>query len=145
MGRRILVVDDDPRIVRLVGINLEMEGYEVASASNGREALEQVAAFAPDLVVCDVMMPVMNGLEVVARMRRDPQTARLPVIMLSAKAQEIDIRQGKGVGATAYITKPFDPVELIDAVARLLEDSIPTAAPQEQRRTRARPSRSKKT
>lgn len=127
MGSRILVVDDDQTIVRLLILNLELEGHEVAVASNGREALEQVEAFRPDLVLCDVMMPVMNGIEVVSRIRRNAATKDLPVIMLSAKAQEMDIRSGKVAGANDYVTKPFDPMELVALVDRVLRDAKPPA------------------
>lgn len=118
----ILVVDDDPTIVKLVQLNLEIEDFEVVTASNGREALEAVAEHKPDLVLCDVMMPVMNGLEVVQRMKRDPSTAGIPIVLLSAKAQELDVQHGRGAGADEYVTKPFDPDHLLDTVRRLLEE-----------------------
>lgn len=123
MPLRILVVDDDPMIVRLLRLNFEMDGYDVVEASNGKEALGAVAEHKPDLVVCDVMMPVMDGLEVVERLRKDTKTASLPIVMLSAKAQEIDIQHGKGAGATEYVTKPFDPDDLLELVARLMAES----------------------
>jgi CheY-like chemotaxis protein len=123
MAARILVVDDDPSIVKLLTLNLEIEGYEVVSAANGREALEAVAEHDPDLVVCDVMMPVMNGLEVVSRLKRDDETKDLPVVMLSAKAQELDVAHGKATGADEYVTKPFDPEDLLAVVAKLLKSS----------------------
>jgi CheY-like chemotaxis protein len=123
MAARILVVDDDPSIVKLLTLNLEIEGYEVVSAANGREALEAVAEHDPDLVVCDVMMPVMNGLEVVSRLKRDDETKDLPVVMLSAKAQELDVAHGKATGADEYVTKPFDPEDLLTVVAKLLKSS----------------------
>lgn len=123
MSMRILVVDDDPMIVRLLRLNFEMDGYEVVEASNGREALDAVAEHNPDLVVCDVMMPVMDGLEVVEKLRKDGKTSNLPIVMLSAKAQEIDIQHGKGAGATEYVTKPFDPDDLLALVARLISET----------------------
>jgi two-component system alkaline phosphatase synthesis response regulator PhoP/two-component system response regulator VicR len=141
MSARILVVDDDPTIVRLLRVNLEMEGYEVVSASNGREALEAVARHAPDLVLCDVMMPVMDGLEVVSRLKRDESTANLPVVLLSAKAQDADIRHGKGAGADEYMTKPFDPLELLSAVERILAGQ--PAKPKAKRRSRAKTKRTR--
>src|SRR5688500_14318353 len=103
---RILVVDDDPTIVRLLEVNLKLEGYEVTSASNGREALESIASQRPDMVICDVMMPVMDGVEVVRKLKMDDALKDLPIVLLSAKAQEIDIRAGKGAGADDYMTKP---------------------------------------
>jgi CheY-like chemotaxis protein len=117
---RVLVVDDDPQVVRLLRVNFELEGYDVVSASDGNEALETIAAQAPDLVVCDVMMPGMDGFEVVRRLRSDASTSRLPIVMLSAKAMGSDARKGLDAGADEYVTKPFDPAELIDVVDRLL-------------------------
>jgi DNA-binding response OmpR family regulator len=115
---RVLVVDDDPQVVRLLRVNLELEGYDVVSASDGNEALEAVAAEDPDLVVCDVMMPGMDGIEVVRRLRADNQ--KVPVVMLSAKAMRSDMKVGLDAGADEYVTKPFDPAELIEVVDRLL-------------------------
>ena len=115
---RVLVVDDDPQVVRLLRVNLELEGYEVVSANDGNEALEAVASEDPDLVICDVMMPGMDGIEVVRRLRADKQT--VPVVMLSAKAMRSDMRVGLDAGANEYVTKPFDPAELIEVVDRLL-------------------------
>lgn len=116
----MLVVDDDPQVLGLLRLNFEMEGYEVSCASDGTEALEAVARDDPDLVVCDIMMPGIDGLEVVRRLRADPATADLPVVVLSAKAMRSDLRAGMDAGADEYVTKPFDPVELIDVVSRLL-------------------------
>jgi DNA-binding response OmpR family regulator len=99
-------------------VNLELEGYDVVSASDGMQALEAVAKEKPDLIVCDVMMPGMDGVEVVRRLRADNVT--LPVVMLSAKAMRSDMRAGLEAGANEYVTKPFDPTELIDVVDRLL-------------------------
>ncbi|HET9732390.1 MAG TPA: response regulator [Acidimicrobiales bacterium] len=121
MGTRtVLVVDDDPVIRKLLQVNFEMEGYSVALAGDGVEALELVAATPPDLVVCDVMMPRMDGITTVTRLKQDPATASIPVILLSAKAQDGDVRAGLAAGAEDYATKPFDPLELLDRVARLL-------------------------
>jgi two-component system response regulator MprA len=115
---RVLVVDDDPQVVRLLRVNLELEGYDVVSASDGQQALDAVDADSPDLVVCDVMMPGMDGVEVVRRLRADNKT--VPVVMLSAKAMRSDMRAGLDAGANEYVTKPFDPAELIEVVDRLL-------------------------
>jgi DNA-binding response OmpR family regulator len=121
MAQRILIVDDDPNILKLLRLNLEMEGFDVVEAADGKEALDAVAEHSPDLLLCDVMMPNLNGLEVVARLRKDPANAELPIVMLSAKAQEMDVQHGKRVGADEYVTKPFDPDDLIAVVQRLLE------------------------
>ncbi len=123
MGKRVLVVDDDRVIQQLLEVNLELEGYEVvATAADGKEALEKIAELKPDLVILDIMMPKMDGLEVCRRLRADPDLSEIPVILLSARAQDMDIREGLEIGASAYLTKPFDPVELLDVVGRLAKD-----------------------
>ena len=116
---RVLAVDDDPVIQRLLQVNLEMEGYEVETASDGVEALEKVRSFAPDLVLLDVMMPRKDGWQVCAEMRDDPALGAIPVIFLSARAQDADMQKGTDLGASYYVTKPFDPIELLDLVAEL--------------------------
>lgn len=123
---KILAVDDEKHIVRLVQITLEKEGYELITASNGREALEKVASEQPDLVVMDVMMPEMDGLEALAKLKDDPETSHIPVIMLTAKAQDSDVFRGWQSGADLYLTKPFNPSELVTFVRRIFatdEDS----------------------
>ena len=120
MARKILAVDDERHIARLVQINLQKEGYEVITASNGREALEKLAADKPDLVVMDVMMPELDGFEALQHMKADSATADIPVIMLTAKAQDADVFQGWQSGADLYLTKPFNPSELITFVKRIL-------------------------
>ncbi len=117
---RVLVVDDDPQVLKLLRLNFEMEGYDVVSATDGNEALEAVDRENVDVVVCDVMMPGVDGLEVVRRLKGDSATARLPVVLLSAKALRGDSQAGLAAGADEYVTKPFDPAELIEVVARLI-------------------------
>ena len=119
-GSTLLVVDDDPVIQKLLQVNFEMEGYEVVLAADGLEALEKAQELVPDLIVLDVMMPRMDGLEAAARLKRDPATSAIPIIMLSAKAQDVDVKAGRATGADEYITKPFDPLELLERVAELL-------------------------
>ena len=121
MAKRILAVDDERHILRLVQINLEKAGYEVVTASNGREALDAVALHKPALIVMDVMMPEMDGLEALQNLKNDPDTADIPVVMLTAKAQDADVFQGWQSGADLYLTKPFNPVELLTFVKRILE------------------------
>ena len=116
----VLVVDDDPVIQTLLHVNFEMEGYKVVEAMDGVEGLERARADRPDVVVLDIMMPKMNGLEVASALKADPVTAGIPVILLSAKAQESDIKAGQSTGAEDYMTKPFDPLDLLDRVAALL-------------------------
>ena len=120
-GKRVLVVDDDRVIQQLLEVNLELEGYQVAgTASDGREAIELAGRLKPDLILLDIMMPKMDGLEVCRHLKSDPALAKIPVVLLSARAQDMDIREGLEIGADAYLTKPFDPVELLDVVGRLL-------------------------
>ena len=120
MVRKILAVDDEKHIVRLVQINLEKEGYEVVTATNGREALEKVASEKPELIIMDVMMPELDGFGALKILKEDPATASIPVIMLTAKAQDADVFQGWKSGADLYLTKPFNPQELLTFVKRIL-------------------------
>ncbi|CAA9236596.1 MAG: hypothetical protein AVDCRST_MAG76-1548 [uncultured Acidimicrobiales bacterium] len=116
---KVLVVDDDPVIVRLLRVNFEMEGYDVATAADGEEGLSAVRTNRPDIVVSDVMMPKLDGLGFAVALKSDPALARIPIILLSAKAQNADIDAGLDI-ADDYVTKPFDPLELLDRVAALL-------------------------
>ena len=115
----VLVIDDDPVIVKLLRVNFELEGFNVISAGDGREGLEKARNERPDVVISDIMMPTMNGLELVSTLKSDPNTADLPVLLLSAKAQLADVQRGFELGADDYVTKPFDPIELIDKVTAL--------------------------
>ena len=117
---RILAVDDEPNIVRLIQVNLERHGYQVETANNGAQALAKIKANRPDLLVSDVMMPEMDGMELLANVRRDPSLMDLPVIMLTAKAQDKDVLEGYTRGADMYLTKPFNPQELLSFVKRIL-------------------------
>lgn len=115
-GRKVLVIDDEPGIIEIVEANLEGDGFEVISASNGKEGLEKIKNEAPELVVLDVMMPEMDGWEVLRSIEQDPATAGLPVIMLTAKAADEDYIYGLEEGAVEYITKPFLPQELVNRI-----------------------------
>ncbi|MGH2759146.1 MAG: response regulator transcription factor [Actinomycetota bacterium] len=117
---RVLVVDDDPQVLKLLRVNFELEGYDVLTATNGEEALDLVGRDSPDAIVCDVMMPGIDGLEVVRRLRAQPDTAGVPLVVVSAKAQRADVKAGLELGADAYVTKPFDPSELLTVVSDLL-------------------------
>jgi two-component system alkaline phosphatase synthesis response regulator PhoP/two-component system response regulator VicR len=121
MPKKILAVDDERHIVRLVEVNLQRAGYEVVTAFDGREALEKVKAETPDLVVLDVMMPYMDGFEVLKNLKADPVTAEIPVIMLTAKAQDADVFRGWQSGVDCYLTKPFNPMELLTFVKRIFD------------------------
>lgn len=118
--RLILVADDDEDILALVTAVLERSGHEVVAVADGAEALATVRTRKPDLAVLDITMPQVDGLEVLRRLRADAETAALPVVLLSAQAQEADIERGFVTGASAYIKKPFSPRELVTRVAQLL-------------------------
>ena len=120
MRRRILVVDDEPDLVELVSFNLRAEGYEVITAANGMEALNQARAALPDLIVLDLMMPELDGLSVCEILRRLPSTAPIPVIMLTAWKSELTRIIGLDTGAEDYITKPFSPRDLVTRVKNAL-------------------------
>ena len=119
-GERVLVVDDDPFIARLLEIELRAVGYEVRLAGDGREALDTVAAWLPDLVLADVMMPNMDGFELTRRLRGDSRTATVSVIMLTARGLSADKLEGFSVGADDYIVKPFDTPELMARIRGVL-------------------------
>jgi diguanylate cyclase (GGDEF)-like protein len=123
MTERILVVDDDPDILQFVRLNLELDGFDVDLAGGGREALEMAAAAPPDLMLLDVMMPEIDGLTVLRRLRSDPGTANIPVIVLTARSLAEDRVKGLDLGADDYITKPFDLEELIARVRTVLRRS----------------------
>jgi DNA-binding response OmpR family regulator len=117
----ILVVEDDPVILRLLEVNFEMEGFGVLTAEDGEAGVEVARAETPDLVVSDIMMPKMSGLELVEALRADPATKDIPIVLLSAKAQAADLAAGTEAGADDYVTKPFEPLELVERVNALLE------------------------
>ncbi|HVE64160.1 MAG TPA: response regulator [Mycobacteriales bacterium] len=119
MPTRVLVVEDDAVIRQLVSVNLELEGFEVFTAEDGQDALDKVVEVDPVVITLDIMMPRLDGWETAARLREDPRTSHIKVVLLSARAQEADLRRGKGLGVDAYLTKPFDPDELIEIVRRL--------------------------
>ncbi len=121
MARKILVVDDERHIVRLVQVNLEKVGYQVLTAYDGVEALEQVAKESPDMIILDVMMPRMDGFEVLKKLQADAKTRDIPVIMLTARAQDADIFRGWSSGVSSYLTKPFNPRELLTFVERIFQ------------------------
>jgi phosphate regulon transcriptional regulator PhoB len=131
MSSRVLIVEDERDIRDLVVHHLKREGYQVSAASSGEEALRQVQAAPPDLVLLDLMMPAMDGLEVCRRLRQDPATAMLPIVMLTAKGDEVDRVLGLEIGADDYIVKPFSPKELLARVRAVLRRSRPApgAAP----------------
>jgi DNA-binding response OmpR family regulator len=110
----VLVIDDDPVILELLRVNFEIEGFDVICATDGEEGFKRAQADHPDVVISDIMMPRRDGLQLLNDLKSDPETQGLPVILLSAKAQRNEVQQGLDMGADDYITKPFDPLELID-------------------------------
>jgi CheY-like chemotaxis protein len=116
---RVLVVDDDEVIRQLITLNLELEGFEVQEAVDGANALQAAVDFDPAVITLDIMMPNLDGWDAAARLRANPETAHIKVVLLSARAQEADVRRGARIGVDAYLTKPFDPDDLVDIVRRL--------------------------
>jgi two-component system phosphate regulon response regulator PhoB len=117
----ILVVDDEPEAVELVEFNLKQAGFNVTTAADGEEALKKAKLHSPALIVLDLMLPEIDGLEVCKLLRRDPATAGIPIIMLTAKATELDRVVGLELGADDYVTKPFSPRELVLRIRKLLQ------------------------
>lgn len=119
--KKILAVDDERHIVRLIQVNLERAGYEVSTAYDGLEALRAIEEDRPDLIVLDVMMPQLDGFETLKRLKANPNTADIPVIMLTAKSQDADVFRGWQSGVDCYLTKPFNPMELLAFVKRIFD------------------------
>ena len=115
----MLVVDDDEVIRRLIAVNLQLEGFEVETAVDGRDCLDKVTDIDPDVITLDVMMPRLDGWETAVQLRECPDTAHIKVVLITARAQEDDKTRGVRVGADAYLTKPFDPNEMIRVVREL--------------------------
>jgi DNA-binding response OmpR family regulator len=120
MEKKILVIEDDPATSRLVDYSLRHEGYQVITSSNGLDGIRKAHSESPDLVILDVMLPGMDGFEICHRLRAEPDTAKLPILMFSAKAQEIDRETGIKVGADDYLTKPSAPADIVSRVEKLL-------------------------
>jgi len=116
---RVLVVDDDEVIRQLIAVNLTLEGFDVATAVDGQDCLDKVAAIDPDVITLDVMMPRLDGWVTAGQLRRNPQTSRIRVVLITARAQEDDKNRGREIGVDAYLTKPFDPGEMIRVVREL--------------------------
>lgn len=122
---KILVVDDEPEAVELLEFNLKQAGFDVATAADGAEALKKARASLPGLILLDLMLPEVDGLEVCKMLRRDPATAAIPVVMVTAKAAEIDRILGLELGADDYVTKPFSPRELVLRIKNILQRGRP--------------------
>jgi len=120
MAERILIIEDDRSTARLTEYTLQQAGYEVDVASDGFEGLRRALAEHPDLIILDIMLPGLDGYEVCHRVRQKPETANLPILMISAKARQDDKDIGLRVGADEYLTKPVDPSEILARVESLL-------------------------
>ncbi|MFI6508386.1 MULTISPECIES: response regulator [Streptosporangium] len=116
---RVLVVDDDDVIRQLIAVNLTLEGFQVDTASDGQDCLDRVLDVMPDVITLDVMMPRLDGWMTATRLRSGEGTGHIKVVLITARAQEDDKRRGLGIGVDAYLTKPFDPAELIQVVREL--------------------------
>lgn len=119
MGK-VLVVDDEVYILHILDFSLGAEGFEVITANNGELAIEKAKQEKPDLIVLDIMMPVVDGYETCRRLKRDPATKTIPVVLLTAKGRDVDKRLGFEVGAVDYIIKPFSPNRLIERIQEIL-------------------------
>jgi DNA-binding response OmpR family regulator len=120
---KILICDDEPFVLRLLQVHFERKGFDVHTATNGREALEFLSKETPDVCLLDVMMPYVSGLEVLTKIRTNPETENLPVVMLTVKAQVEEVVEGYHRGADIYLTKPFDPEEIVRYVELIFEHS----------------------
>ena len=116
----ILVVDDEAYILNIMDFSLDSEGFRVITAANGEEALRRASELLPDLIVLDVMMPKVDGFEVCRALKAKKETEKIPIILLTAKDRESDRKKGEEVGCNLYMTKPFSPSKLINAVQELL-------------------------
>lgn len=120
--KKILVADDEKNIAKLVKVNLERAGFEVVVASDGIEALKKVEEEKPDLIVLDIMMPRMDGITVLKKLKEKEETKSIPIVMLTVKAEDEDIFRGWQEGADSYLTKPFNPAEVVIIVQGILRD-----------------------
>lgn len=133
--KRILVIDDDARLREQYTEILKLEGYQVTEARNGREGIEKARKEPPDLVLCDITMPEMNGHRVLETLRNEPRTAHLPFVFLTGWSEQADIRTGMNLGADDYLTKPVVPDELVAAIRARLRRSEKAAPPAPARNT----------
>jgi two-component system alkaline phosphatase synthesis response regulator PhoP len=121
MAKKILVVDDEPNIVIPIQFLMQQNGYEVAVVSNGKEALAAMNRECPDLVLLDIMMPILDGFEVCQKIREKPEWQAVKIILVTAMGREANIEKGLSLGADAYVLKPFSNAEIVDKVRKLLE------------------------
>jgi DNA-binding response OmpR family regulator len=115
----VLAADDDPVILRLIEVNLALEGFEVATATRGEDVLAKAKEVGPDVILLDVMMPGMTGWDIARHLKEDGATSTIPVVFLSARTQDEDRRRGEELGVAAYVNKPFDPADLVGTIRRV--------------------------
>jgi two-component system alkaline phosphatase synthesis response regulator PhoP len=120
MAKTVMIVDDEAHILNILKFNLIRSGYTILTAGNGKAALDLIHATPPDLVLCDVMMPIMTGLELCTILKEDETTRGIPFVILTAKGQQVDENHGMEIGADAYLTKPFSPKMVIQKVKEML-------------------------
>ena len=118
---RVLVVDDDPVILRLIEVNLDLEGFDVVTANRGEDAIKKARSTSPDLAILDLMMPEMSGWELAERLQEHDATSGIPIVFLSARTQDEDRRRGEELGVAGYVTKPFDPADLVATIRKLTD------------------------
>jgi len=121
--KRILVIDDEPDVVMTLAMRLKVNGYEIISAADGEEGLEKAKSGNPDLIICDWVLPKLDGCEVCKRLKQDPAYSKIPIILCTAKAEEKDKDLAKESGAEAYVTKPYDAKNLLSIMRDLIEKS----------------------
>lgn len=129
MSTKVLIVDDEPHMLRVTELSIKKGGYEIVIGRNGKQALELAAREKPSLIVMDVSMPEMDGLTALTQLKAAPETASIPVIMLTVRGQAMTRHQAELSGAAVYLTKPFSPSQLLAEVKRLLEGPPAAAAP----------------
>ena len=122
MAKKVLIVDDEPNIVASLEFLMKQKGYLTKVVDNGKDALDAIGEFGPDLVLLDVMMPLLSGYELCQKVRANPSWAGIKIVMLSAKGRDVEISKGIAVGADLYVTKPFSTTDLIAKVQALLAD-----------------------
>lgn len=125
MSGRVLVVDDSAVIRELITVNLELEGHEVVGCGDGEEALQLVPEVRPDVITMDVVMPRLNGLDAAEALRADPDSAHIPIVVVTARAGQADLDRARSIGVEGYLTKPFEPAELVSLVGRLVREGRP--------------------
>jgi len=116
MAKKVLIIEDYPATTEMIANMLKTEGFDVVTAVDGTSGLAKAKSVKPDLILLDIMMPEMSGFEVCQKIKEDPKTAKIPIIIVSVRTSEDNIKKGKDLGAVDYISKPFDPFKLIEVV-----------------------------